>query len=82
MGKVIFDISMSLDGFITAALTSPRSRSSGLVWQGQDSNLCRQCRRFYKSQRRLPLAYPSLPTWSRPSPVTCTDGLVSAPTVT
>ena len=24
------------------------------VWQGQDSNLCRQCRRFYRSQRRLP----------------------------
>ena len=23
------------------------------MWQGQDSNLCRQCRRFYRSHRRL-----------------------------
>jgi hypothetical protein len=39
-----------------------RSRSSGVMWQGQDSNLCRQCRRFYRSHRRL-LAdpVPSLP---------------------
>jgi hypothetical protein len=27
--------------------------SSRVVWQGHDSNLCRQCRRFYRSQRRL-----------------------------
>jgi hypothetical protein len=26
----------------------------GWLWQGQDSNLCRQCRRFYRSHRRLP----------------------------
>ena len=29
------------------------------MWQGQDSNLCRQCRRFYRSQRRF-LAGPVL----------------------
>ena len=31
----------------------PRFRSSEGMWQGQDSNLCRQCRRFYRSHRRL-----------------------------
>ena len=31
----------------------PRCCWSGAMWQGQDSNLCRQCRRFY---RPLPLA--------------------------
>ena len=28
-------------------------RSSEAVWQGQDSNLCRRCRRSYSSHRRL-----------------------------
>jgi hypothetical protein len=31
----------------------PRFRGTEKMWQGQDSNLCRQCRRFY---RPLPLA--------------------------
>jgi hypothetical protein len=32
------------------------------LWQGQDSNLCRQCRRFYRSHRRhLAGPVPSLP---------------------
>ena len=41
----------------------PRFRSSRVVWQGQDSNLCRQCRRFYRSPRRLPASrsIPSAP---------------------
>ena len=30
-----------------------RTQGAEVVWQGQDSNLCRQCRRFY---RPLPLA--------------------------
>jgi hypothetical protein len=34
-------------------LTPERCRAA-VVWQGQDSNLCRQCRRFYRSQSRLP----------------------------
>ena len=35
---------------------------SGAMWQGQDSNLCRQCRRFYRSHRRhLAGPVPSLP---------------------
>ena len=32
----------------------PQCCWSGPMWQGQDSNLCRQCRRFYRSHRRPP----------------------------
>jgi hypothetical protein len=51
------------------------------MWQGQDSNLCRQCRRFYRSQRRSPRV-PSHPHWSRSSLVTCANGLPTAAGVT
>ena len=39
--------------------------AQGLVWQGQDSNLCRQCRRFYRSHRHLP----ARPIPSPPAPI-------------
>jgi hypothetical protein len=43
-------------------LTGIRAYPTGFgctLWQGQDSNLCRQCRRFYRPHRRL-LARPVL----------------------
>jgi hypothetical protein len=48
------------------ALDCPRPQCcwSGPMWQGQDSNLCRQRRRFYRSHRRLlagPVASPRGP---------------------
>jgi hypothetical protein len=46
------------------ATRRPRYCWSEVVWQGQDSNLCRQCRRFYRSQRRLPAG--PLPSPHRP----------------
>jgi hypothetical protein len=33
--------------------TEARFRSSTVVWQGQDSNLCRRSRRFYRSPHRV-----------------------------
>jgi len=38
----------------SAAPRSARFRSSTVVWQGQDSNLCRRSRRFYRSHHRHP----------------------------
>jgi hypothetical protein len=47
----------------------PRCCWSGAMWQGQDSNLCRQCRRFYRSHRGLPAG----PLLSPPGPDHCSD---------
>jgi hypothetical protein len=55
-------------------------RSSGPMWQGQDSNLCRQCRRFYSRSAitpRVPLHPLLVPTIA----LTCANGLSTASAV-
>jgi hypothetical protein len=59
----------------------PRFRRSTVVWQGQDSNLCRRSRRFY-SRTTVTRASRPVPSWSRPPPITCASGLSTASAVT
>jgi hypothetical protein len=48
-------------------------------WRGQDSNLGRHCRRFYRSPRRLPAGPLLSPDLSQLLAVTCANGPSTAP---
>jgi hypothetical protein len=60
----------------------PRFRRSGGVWQDQDSNLGRRKPAILQAANLAPRRSRPIPTWSRASAVTSTNGLPTAPAVT
>jgi hypothetical protein len=60
----------------------PRFRRSDGVWQDQDSNLGRRKPAILQCARPFSFGSPPVPTWPRPSAVSCANNLPVSPAVT